>query len=372
MPKQRKRDGVYWRKDRGAWWISFVDGSGNRQRKPAIGANNHDEARVCLDEERRKVREQANLKPGEVLACTDSFADIAERFLAYQKPRLTPKAYEREEGIAAHLKAFFPGRLADVTSSQVSDYVTARLGKVSKSSVRKELNTLKHLFRLASGEWKLLPRFANPCLDVTSPKVRDERTQHLSPDQFHRLLVASPDNMRPIFALLTATGMRRSELLGCKWKYVDCNRILLPTSKNDEPKEIHLNTFAQKVLASIPEGGPDDLLFPAVTPEAVSMAFHRVCEILSIFDIRLHDLRHTFATWLRQQGVELDVIASQLGHRDLRMTKRYARIASAQVKQAVSGLDSVLALAHETRPDDPSNRLLAAPPELLEVKSVTS
>jgi integrase len=148
--------------------------------------------------------------------------------------------------------------------------------------------------------------------------------------------------MRPIFALLTATGMRRSELLECRWKYVDGTRILLPTSKNDEPKEVHLNAFAEKVLASITQGEPEARLFPDITPEAVSMAFHRVCEDLGISDIRLHDLRHTFATWLRQQGVQLDVIASQLGHRDLRMTKRYARIASAQVRQAVNGLDSVL------------------------------
>jgi len=204
------------------------------------------------------------------------------------------------------------------------------------------LNSLKHLFRLVCGEWKLLARFANPCLDVTAPKVRDERTQHLSPDQFRRVLVASPEKMRPVFALLTATGMRRSELLECQWKCVDGARILLPTSKNDEPKEVHLNAFAQRVLASIPQGEPEDRLFPDLTPEGVSMAFHRVCEQLGIVDIRLHDLRHTFATWLRQRGTELDVIASQLGHRDLRMTKRYARIASAQVSQAVNGLDSVL------------------------------
>ena len=129
----------------------------------------------------------------------------------------------------------------------------------------------------------------------------------------------------------------------CKWKYIVGTCILLPTSKNDEPKEVHLNGFAAKVLASImPEQPkPDDLLFPDVTPEAVSMAFHRVCALLNISDIRLHDLRHTlqlgFAT------VELvDVIASQLGHRDLRMTKRYARIAASQVHQAVAGLDALL------------------------------
>ena len=91
--------------------------------------------------------------------------------------------------------------------------------------------------------------------------------------------------------MLTATGMRRSELVECLWKYVDANRILLPMSKNDEPKEVPLNAFAQKVLASIPRGEPEARLFPDVTPEAASMAFHPVCEDLGISDIRLHDLR---------------------------------------------------------------------------------
>jgi integrase len=371
MPKQRKRDGIFWRKDRRQWWVSYVDAQWERVREPAPDANTHEEAQAFREDKRREVREHRKLKPGEVLACQDSFADVAERFLAYQKPRLTPKAYEREEGIGAHLKAFFTGRLADITSSQVSDYVTARLGKVSKSSVRKELNTLKHLFRLVCGEWKLLPRFANPCLDVMSPKVRDERTQHLSPEQFRRVLAASPENMRPIFALLTATGMRRSELVECLWKYVDAGRILLPTSKNDEPKEVQLNVFAQKVLASIPQGEPEARLFPDVTPEAVSMAFHRVCEDLGISDIRLHDLRHTFATWLRQGGTPLDVIASQLGHRDLRMTKRYARIASAQVRDAVSGLDSMLGAAHDIEASDRNIPTATEVPGLPEVSSVT-
>ncbi len=344
MPKQRKRDGLYWRKDRRAWWVSYVDAQGNRVRKPAPEAQTHDEAGTFRADERRQVRERRNLKPGEVLVCRDSFADVADRFLTYQKARLTPAAYTRDAGIAGHLKAFFTGKLADVTSSQVSDFVTVRLGKVSKSSVRKELIALKHLFRLAVEEWKLLTPAANPCLGIKSPKFKDERKQHLSPDQFRRVLAAAPEPMKPIFALLTATGMRRSELLGCKWKYIDGARILLPTSKNDEPKEVHLNSFAMRVLASIApeEPNPDALLFPDVTPEAVSMAFHRVCGLLKISDIRLHDLRHTFATWLRQRGTELDVIASQLGHRDLRMTKRYARIAASQVHQAVAGLDAVL------------------------------
>jgi integrase len=145
----------------------------------------------------------------------------------------------------------------------------------------------------------------------------------------------------------------------------------LPTSKNDEPKEVHLNTFAQKVLESIPQGEPEARLFPDVTPEAVSMAFHRVCKDLGISDIRLHDLRHTFATWLRQGGTALDIIASQLGHRDLRMTKRYAKIASAQVRDAVSGLDSVLSVTQEGEKAIVRHELVTEQPALHEGKPVT-
>lgn len=242
MPKQGKRDGVYWRKDCGKYWISYIGSNCERKRDP--GSINWDEARAMLAKARVRVDEEENPKPGELPPCELTFQQVADEFLAHQKARITAKGYQREEGIVSSLKAFFTGKLAEVTPAQVSNYVTIRLGKVSKSSVRNELVTLKHLYRLACGEWRYLPRFSNPTLDVESPKFKDERTQHLSPDQFRRLLAASPDNVRPIFALLTATGMRRSELLGCKWKYIDQKRILLPTSKNDEPKEVHLNLFA--------------------------------------------------------------------------------------------------------------------------------
>jgi integrase len=386
MPKQRKRDGVFWRKDRRQYWVSYVDAQGQRVREPVPDvkdtetqesrAATHKEAETYREDKRSAARERekerAKLKPGEVLPTEETFVQVADRYLAYQRPRLRGRnSYQREAGIVDDLKEFFTGKLADVTPTQVSDYVTMRLGKVGNSSVRKELVTLKHLFRLTCGEWKMLPRFSNPCLDVTAPKVRDERTQHLTPEQFRRVLAASPEKMRPIFALLTATGMRRGELLGYRWKYVDGTRILLPTPKNDEPKEVHLNVFAQRVLASISQGGPDDVLFPDVSPEAVSMAFHRVCRILKISDIRLHDLRHTFATWLRQRGVELDVIASPLGHRDLRMTKRYARIAAAQVKQAVSGLDSVLLPPQQAETGDVSHPFVTPTPTLPEGNPLT-
>ena len=71
------------------------------------------------------------------------------------------------------------------------------------------------------------------------------------------------------------------------------------------------------------------------------MAFMRACRKAGIADFHFHDLRHTCAAWLRQKGVQLDLIQKQLGHRDLRMTARYAHVATQQVRDAVNTLDSI-------------------------------
>jgi integrase len=370
--KKRKqdRDGIYWRKDCHKSWFSYPDENGERQREP--GSVNWDETKQMLVEALARVEEKKKLKPGELPPCWETFADVADRFLEYQRPRVSKESYGREEGIVnGLLKPFFQCQLVEVTAAKVSDYVTMRLGEVSKASVQKELISLKHLFNVCYDDWEILPEnHPNSTRKIKTIKGHNvERKQHFSPDQFYRFLAASPEKYRPIFELLTATGMRRSELLRCRRGYVDQTRILLPTSKNGDPKEIHLNLFAQQTLAALPHGGPDDLLFPDVTPAGVSMAFHRVCELLGFSDIRLHDLRHTFGTWLRQGGVELDIIASQMGHRDLRMTKRYARVARAQVSQAVNKLDAIFSGSQDAEnPDSAKDRhvgvtLADAPPD---------
>jgi integrase len=78
-----------------------------------------------------------------------------------------------------------------------------------------------------------------------------------------------------------------------------------------------------------------------MSPENVSLAFLRACRRVGIADFRLHDLRHTAASWLRMSGADLQDVAELLGHRDLRMTKRYSHLSPAHLSAAVKRLDSV-------------------------------
>lgn len=76
-------------------------------------------------------------------------------------------------------------------------------------------------------------------------------------------------------------------------------------------------------------------------PAQVSVAFKRLCVKLKITDFRLHDLRHTAASWMRMQGADIHTVAELLGRKDLRMAARYQHLSPAFKAEAVRKPDDV-------------------------------
>jgi integrase len=226
----------------------------------------------------------------------------------------------------------------------VQRYVTERGGKASAYSVQKELNVLKHLFRLAV-EWEVIP--SSPATGVKSPRVPAGRVRYLQPVELRTLFDARPVWLRPIAGLAVATGMRRSEILGLRLLDIDLQqkRVLLPQTKNGEARMVYLNELAMTAIRSLPVGPdakPTDRLFADVeSPEQVSVAFARACRKVGIEDFRFHDLRHTAASWLRMSGADIHTVAQLLGHKDLRMAARYQHISPTFLAEAVNRLDAV-------------------------------
>jgi integrase len=336
-----KRDGIYTREDRNGFWISWTDAQG-RRRYRKTDAQNITQAKQIRAAELLRV-EQARMlgfsPPGE-----ETFAEVAARYLQYQKARLTLRAYEREQGIIdIHLKTFFNCPLASVRRQDVQRYITQRSGKASPYSIQKELNVIKHLLRLAI-EWELIP--FNPAQGIKSPRVPAGRVRYLQPNELRALVLACPVWLRPIVALAAMTGMRRGELLGLRWLDVDMAQgcILLPQTKNGEGRIVYLNEGAQAVLASAsrtPEAKITDRIFGDFTPDQVSVNFRRACARLKVADFRFHDLRHTAASWLRMSGADIHTVAQLLGHKDLRMAARYQHLSPAFLAEAVRKLDGV-------------------------------
>ncbi len=338
------RDGIFTRSDRDGYWMHWKDVSGRRRFRKLGGARTLAEARRARSAEIVRVEQSrvlGFLPPGK-----ESFEEVADRYLKYQKHRLTPASYKRAEGIVNdHLSSFFPVPIAGIRRGDVQRYVTERLGSgLSGDSVTKELNTLRHLLNLAV-EWELIP--LNPSIGVKRPRIAPGRVRNLQYAELENLLSFAPAWLRPIIAMAVATGMRRSELLGIRWVNVDlkAGRIILPITKNGELRIVYCNALSAFVLkglaAASPLRLPTDQLFGEVTGEQVSVAFKRTCRKVKIEDFRFHDLRHTTASWLRMQGADIHTVAKLLGHKDLRMAMRYQHLSPEYLSEAMTSLDKV-------------------------------
>ena len=357
-------DGVYTRGDRPGYWITWNDAQGRRRRRQT-SARTLAQARAARAAELVRVEQSRCLgfaPPGE-----QTFADVAARFVTYQKARLTPRTYDREAGIVnEHLSKFFCGSVASIRRVDIQRYVTKRAGEVSAHSVQKELNVLKHLLRLAV-EWEVIP--FSPAQSVKAPRVPAGRVRYLQPTELRSLLEACSEWLRPVVALAVTTGMRRSEVLGLRWLDVDLMhaRILLPQTKNGDGRIVYLNQSALTALrcvSPLPGTRTTDHVFAGISPEQVSVAFARLCRKQKILDFRFHDLRHTAASWLRMQGADIHTVAQLLGHKDLRMAARYQHLSPAFLADAVARLDTIF--------DLPRHHSVTALRELTTVEAVSA
>jgi integrase len=352
--QKRDRDGVCKRPD--GFYISYQDAQGRRRQKKLRGVISLTEAKRQRNLELAKVTEA--IATGKSTPSDETFAQVIPEYLEYQQARLTPRAYARTEGILKkHLIPLFgtmrldrihkPDVIAFVTHRSVAVRKKARSKATSKpiaaATVLKELNVLRHVFNWAL-EQELVRM--NPCDRVRGPKAAPGRVRYLQPRELRAVIESSPVWLRPVVALLALTGMRRGEVLGLRWLDVDRagGKIVLPRSKNNEGRIVWLNQFACQVLDAIPRNGagPSDRLFPAspqLNPESVSLQFLRACRRIGVDDFKLHDLRHTAASWMAMGGADIHLVAQLLGHRDLRMAKRYRHLSPEYLQGAARTLD---------------------------------
>lgn len=353
MPKAKERDGVYFRKDRGCWWVSYTDAKGMRQREAVVA---HTRPQAVNARAALMVKAERDRVLGVKEASEITTSDLLARYKRHQKARLRPTTFERLDGILDTLKSSLPERAKDISRKTVTEYISTRSETVSPGTIQKEVSVLKHALRLAV-EWELLN--GNPAQGVKLPKLPEGRTRYLSPTELKVALEAAPEWMRAPLALAAFTGMRRGELLGLRWVDVDLanRRVYLRETKNGSLRVLALNGLAAGVLASLPHGAPGDTVLPGVDAQKLSVYTRRLFTGLGIAEASFHSLRHTAASWLVMQGVDLYAVGQLLGHRTPRMTQRYAHLSPQYMAGAVGKLDSVF---REVMPIPSTSLLLEA------------
>ena len=194
------------------------------------------------------------------------------------------------------------------------------------------------------------PRGSNPCRGTPRYK-RKLVDRFLSAREFNRLAGSLRDfeESNPIavqaIRLLIYTGARHGEVVGLRWEWVQPPRLMLPDSKTGA-KIVYLNRQAQAVLDAMPNKAETGLVFPSVRgdkPIALSPIWHEIRRHAALPDVRLHDLRHSFASIAIADGISLVVIGKLLGHALAETTERYAHLADEAIADAAKRISGSLA-----------------------------
>ena len=211
------------------------------------------------------------------------------------------------------------------------------------------LGVLSKMFTLAE-VWGWRPDGTNPCRHVKLYREH-KRERFLSPEEMARLgaaLRAAEDEMPSAVAairLLLLTGCRMSEICGLRWEYVAADEIELPDSKTGR-RAVPLSPEARAVLASLPREPGNPFVFPGRFPGTRRANLQRPWTIVrkraGLEDVRLHDLRHSFASRALALGESLTMIGKLLGHTQVQTTARYAHLARNSIQSAAARIaDSI-------------------------------
>jgi integrase len=221
--------------------------------------------------------------------------------------------------------------------------------KRSGATVNRYLAALSHMFSVVIREWRLLDR--NPVRDISKKKESRGRTRFLTDEERAALLEACAKSewkpLETIVLLALTTGARRGELVNLKWTDVDLKNssALVHDTKNGDSRMLPLVGKALSALRELKlqNSSRSEFVFqqPSEFPgpyEHFDSHWYAALSVAKIEDLRFHDLRHTTASYLAQQGASLLEIADTLGHRTMAMVKRYSHLTQ---KNKVSAIEKM-------------------------------
>ena len=277
-----------------------------------------------------------------------TFKDMMDKFMKEYAPKVSNNMQRSYSTSLKHLNPFFgESNLLSISPKMVSRYKVLRNDEgAATASVNRELSMLSKAFNLASREWEWLRD--NPASRVPKDKENNERDRWLTKDEEKKILDNSPEWLREIIIFNLNTGLRIQELLSLEWSRVNLLRktIIIQETKNGSPKTLPLNKIALDVLnqRSKVRSIKNYFVFfnregKKINPNVLRKSFYTVLRKVGIENLWLHDLRRTFATRLAQAGVDLYKISKLLGHKDIKMTQRYAHHCPDSLRDGVEILE---------------------------------
>jgi integrase len=328
----------------GVWHVFYTDEVGKRKSVSTQSTRKSDALRFLQSfnlEQQRRIKRHQRL----------GLSEFVPAFIQHSKGIHTPKTTR------SHLTALneFQRAVGDIPLHKVGVreieiFLSKKRAEASIWTAQKYYLALSSSFE-AAVRWGHILR--NPFRSVQKPKVPELLPVFLSKSEFRTLMGAiSEEYLRELVYFAVCTGMRQGEILSLRWPQVDLSRRVITVSssqafitKNKRARVIPMTVGLLMMLAerrdqvtsqSDPVFQVDGLPLKA---DRVTKAFKRAVRSAGLSErIHFHTLRHTFASWLAQDGVSLFAIQKLLGHSSANVTQIYSHLQPDQMHDTVNRL----------------------------------
>lgn len=330
-----------------------------KHRRITLGRTDELEAGLARAQARRILAEAAldGLPKRAVVKATPTMTDFVEAYwddlARVWKPSTTKRNWAAWR--LTIKPTFGDTRVADILPPDIHRWRDGCAGE-SEVKFNRAVPVLSALFKYAEA-LKMRRPGSNPCRGMPRYK-RPNMERYLTLAEYRRIGVAlrevevdKPAQVA-IARLLLFTGARVGEITNLRWGWVKPPRLMLPDSKTG-PKVIWLNTQAQDALARIERREDSELVFPNQTgkrPVNFEMWWYSFRRRCALPDVRIHDLRHSFASTAIMDNVPLSTIGKLLGHKLVETTAKYAHLSDDVIGEAAERVSGSLAQAIGLRP----------------------
>lgn len=359
---------IYKRKD--GLWTAAVTVHGKRLSKYF---HSRGECREWVQETLSQIEQGMSFASAQL-----SFSEYLDQWLGSIKSTVRPKTLQQYTQIVRDhiIPKLGRTKLKDIHPLQIQALYKEKMSEGTSARTVILVHAVIHRAMGMALKWGLIGR--NPVDAVTRPKIQHKEMQTLTDDQVRAFLsCAKGTRFEALFWLAISTGMRQGEILGLKWSDLDWNTKKLHIQRQvqritgegfvfTEPKSsagrrvIVLSTLTiEKLLnhldlqqnAKIKAGSnwvEKDLIFPSSigSPQDqknLDRIFKETLVKAGIPKIRFHDLRHTAATLMLQEGIHPKVVQERLGHSDISMTLNvYSHVLPSMQEDAAEKLDNIM------------------------------
>jgi len=268
------------------------------------------------------------------IACGRYLLDHAGRL-----PSAPTIRYQTRNILAALGKGTY---LDDLGDGGVASMIAALRGRMADSSANRHLTLLRAVLRMARDRWRVavtMPNFKAHYLREPEPRDR-----YLSRDDAAKLIAAAAAHLKAPIRFSLLTGVRLANCMGLDWSQVDmAGRTITFRVKSPNPGgKPHTIPMSEPLLVLLANLGPMEhgsvFTYKGRPIANWNRAWRTAKRNAGIRDFRWHDLRHTAASWMVNEGVPLDVVQDILGHEDISTTRRYAHRDVSHMRDAMKKL----------------------------------